>query len=61
MATTSCRLAWIICAASMASGCTHLLPSQSWDQANLKKHDIANCRTANPVFVAPNGNLEQCP
>jgi len=31
--------------------------AQSWDQANLKRHDIG-CPTA--IFVAPGGNLEQC-
>jgi hypothetical protein len=33
------------------------LPSQSWDQANLKRHDVG-CPSA--VFIAPGGNLEQC-
>lgn len=33
------------------------LPSQSWDQENLKRND-AGCPTA--VYVAPGGNLEQC-
>jgi hypothetical protein len=32
-------------------------PAQSWDQSNLKAHD-SGCPTA--VFVAPNGDLEQC-
>lgn len=32
-------------------------PTQSWDQENLKRHDVG-CPTA--VFVAPHGNLEQC-
>ena len=31
--------------------------SQSWDQENLKRHDVG-CPTA--VFIAPGGNLEQC-
>lgn len=34
------------------------LPDQSWDQANLKKDDHG-CPTA--IFVAPGGNLTQCP
>jgi hypothetical protein len=33
-------------------------PSQSWDQANLKQHDNT-CATM--VFIAPGGDLEQCP
>lgn len=32
-------------------------PAQSWDQENLKKND-AGCPTA--IYVAPNGELEQC-
>jgi len=39
-----------------ASSCAHN-PAQSWDQANLKRHDIG-CPTA--IWVAPGGNLEQC-
>jgi hypothetical protein len=39
-------------------GCaTHRSPSQSWDQANLKRNDFG-CPTA--IFVAPDGNLKQC-
>lgn len=34
-----------------------LIPSQSWDQENLKRNDHG-CPTA--IYVAPNGNLEQC-
>lgn len=37
--------------------CDQQQPSQSWDQANLKKNDHG-CPTA--IYVAPNGNLEQC-
>lgn len=33
-------------------------PSQSWDQENLKRNDHG-CPTA--VYVAPNGDLHQCP
>lgn len=32
-------------------------PAQSWDQENLKRDDHG-CPTA--IYVAPNGNLEQC-
>lgn len=32
----------------------------SWDQENLKRNDKADCHD-NPVFVAPDGNLVQCP
>lgn len=32
--------------------------AQSWDQANLKRHDIG-CPTA--IFIAPEGNLKECP
>lgn len=31
--------------------------AESWDQENLKRHDTG-CPTA--IFVAPDGNLEQC-
>ena len=30
---------------------------QSWDQANLKRHD-SGCPTA--IYIAPKGVLEQC-
>lgn len=33
---------------------------ESWAQDNLKEHDVADCKTANPVFVAPGGVLTQC-
>lgn len=32
--------------------------SMSWDQDNLKRQDYG-CPTA--IYVAPGGNLEQCP
>lgn len=35
----------------------HHLPTQSWDQANLKRNDTG-CPTA--IYVAPDGNLVQC-
>ncbi len=41
----------------LLSGCAGHMPSQSWDQANLKRNDIG-CPTA--VFVAPGGELVQC-
>ncbi len=41
----------------LLSGCAGHMPSQSWDQANLKRHDIG-CPTA--IFVAPQGKLVQC-
>jgi hypothetical protein len=41
---------------ALVSGCAHN-PAQSWDQANLKRHD-SGCPTA--VFVAPDGVLTQC-
>lgn len=41
----------------LLSGCAGHMPSQSWDQANLKRHDIG-CPTA--IFVAPGGDLVQC-
>jgi hypothetical protein len=40
------------------SACWYHFPAQSWDQENLKKGDNT-CRTM--VFIAPGGNLEQCP
>jgi hypothetical protein len=33
-------------------------PEESWDQANLQRNDFG-CPVS--VYVAPNGNLEQCP
>ncbi len=41
----------------LLSGCAGHMPSQSWDQANLKHHD-SGCPTA--IFVAPQGELVQC-
>lgn len=41
-------------------GCASSVPTrvgESWDQENLKKHDVG-CPTA--VFITPGGNLEQC-
>lgn len=32
-------------------------PEQSWDQANLKRHD-SGCPKS--IYIAPDGNLEQC-
>jgi hypothetical protein len=37
--------------------CADHNPSQSWDQANLKRNDHG-CPTA--IYIAPGGNLEQC-
>jgi hypothetical protein len=33
-------------------------PEESWDQGHLKQHDNT-CATM--VFIAPGGDLEQCP
>lgn len=50
---------------SLLCACTHqvsdssdMASAQSWDQENLKRYDVG-CPTA--VFIAPDGNLEQCP
>ena len=42
-----------------APGCDDgmLIPSESWDQGNLKLHD-SGCPSS--IFIAPNGNLVQC-
>jgi len=56
----------IICiyALSGISGCAYLppfldhIPSESWDQEHLKAND-RGCPTA--VWIAPAGELEQCP
>ncbi len=48
------------CDAHPAAGearCWGHTPAQSWDQANLKRHDVG-CPTA--IYVAPGGHLEQC-
>jgi hypothetical protein len=34
------------------------LPSQSWDQENLKRND-SGCPTS--IYIAPGGNLQLCP
>lgn len=51
----------LLCAALIAAllcACSTLrLPTQSWDQENLKRNDHG-CPTA--IFVAPGGNLQQC-
>jgi len=51
-------LSWTLLIVGVSS-CAHN-PAQSWDQENLKLHDIADCIRGNPVFIAPGGNLEQC-
>jgi hypothetical protein len=46
-------------ATALLMGCSHApTPEQSWDQANLQRNDFG-CPVS--VYVAPNGNLEQCP
>jgi hypothetical protein len=40
-----------------ASSARCMAPSQSWDQENLKRHDVG-CPSA--IYIAPNGVLEQC-
>lgn len=40
-----------------AMGQLAVVPSQSWDQENLKRND-SGCPTA--IYVAPHGVLEQC-
>jgi hypothetical protein len=46
-------------ATSLLMGCSHAPTSeQSWDQENLKRFDHG-CPTA--IFIAPGGDLEECP
>ena len=52
------RYLWIGILAAIQTGCAAHNPDQSWDQANLKRGDHG-CPTA--IFVAPGGDLEQCP
>lgn len=45
-------------ASAPAARCVGHMPSQSWDQENLKKHD-SGCPSG--IYDAPGGNLRLCP
>jgi hypothetical protein len=55
--TVSCETDWTAIHGSQGTTC--VAPTQSWDQGNLKKNDVAKCPNAD--FIAPNGKLVQCP
>ena len=46
-----------LCVLSSIGCAARPTPEQSWDQANLKRND-KGCPTA--IYVAPNGELQQC-